>query len=123
MPYYLFSEISVFHFSNYFTFSFYRKQISNFDVEMEALDDETNDFVNDEESFEDNAESESSFDTRFEPFLNIPHYDDVPSDDSEEVEDYLQITDTDSSVFIWDCNNDFYPHVHRLFKHKSIFIF
>lgn len=90
---------------------------------MEALDDETNDFVNDEESFEDNTESESSFDKRFEPFLNIPLYDDVPSDDSEEAEDYLQITDTDSSVFIWNCNNDFYPHVCRLFKHKSIFIF
>lgn len=60
---------------------------------------------------EESTDSDTSLTICLDPPQNFPLYEDIPSDDSEDVEDYLQIDDTDSSVLIWNDDNDLYPHV------------
>lgn len=74
----------------------------------EKLTDESSD---DDTSIS-SLESESSCSTmKSEQSAKIPIYKDFDGDDVDSVEDDLPIIDTDSSVLLWNCDNDLTPQV------------
>ncbi|XP_065219338.1 uncharacterized protein mmm isoform X2 [Planococcus citri] len=57
-------------------------------------------------------ESASSCSTmKSEQSVRIPAYEDTDGEDVDSIEDDLPITDTDSSVLLWNCDNDLTPQL------------
>ncbi len=59
--------------------------------------------------------STSEFSQNGSPIIGVPLYEEDLSSDSSFAEEDRPVTDTESCVFLWNCNNDLFPQVNSYY--------